>query len=345
MALTARKESILSSIVRNYIRTGEPMGSKSLCEELGGVSSATIRNEMSELDTLGYLAQPHTSAGRIPTDRAFRLYVDKLMEPHRLTEREREYLDSLIPDPNGDANLVLRRAAKALAELTRCAAVLTQEPDDDTRIHKIELIPMGNYTALLVLVTTTGAVHSRMFRFSASLSPELIDRFMVLAESRLIGTEVAAVQPAMLQTLVASAGELALELTPLISAFADLVSESSEARLELTGQSNLLMCGEFSPMRVREILDLFLRGDEVLTMLDVWHQDSGIILGSDTAYEALECSGMVVSRYRLPNRRTGYLGILGPLRMDYAVMLPSICYIADALGSAADGDHRKGQMI
>lgn len=344
MTLSTRKENILATIVRNYIRTGEPMGSKSLCEELGGVSSATIRNEMSELDALGYLAQQHTSAGRIPTEQAFRLYVDSLMVPHRLNQKEQDFLDSLVPSADGDVDRVLHRAAQVLSDLTRCAALLTVEPDPNTAIHKVELLPMSSHTALLVMVTSAGTVESRMFRFGAPLSATLIERFMHIADRHLIGTPLSSLQPAMLQTLIAGAGDLSLELTPLMSALADLVAESSQSRLELTGQSNLLMCGEFSPMRVREVIDLFLRSEEVLTMLDVWNKESGVILGGDTVYRALESSSMVVARYRLGGNHTGYLGILGPVRMDYAAMLPSICYFTEALERAFCGENKKGRI-
>ena len=333
MTLTPRKEAILATVVRNYIRNGEPVGSKSLCEELGGVSSATIRNEMNELDGLGYLAQPHTSAGRIPTDRAFRLYLDRLMTPRTLTEKEERLIDSLLPPEDNDSERTLRRTAKALADVTHCAAFYTVEAGSGIRIHKVELIPMSSRTALLVLVTSDGDVHSRMFHFQAPLTPALIERFLSLVDTKLIGLSVADVQPALLQTLVAGAGEFALPLTPLIAALADRIEETCEARIELVGQSNLLLCGEFSPMRVREILDLFLRREEVLTMLEVWRKDIGVLLGGETAYDALAATALAAARYRLPDHRTGYLGLLGPRRMDYGAVLPTLQYVTGVLGA------------
>ena len=333
MTLSPRKEAILATVVRNYIRSGEPVGSKSLCDELGGVSSATIRNEMSELDGLGYLAQPHTSAGRIPTDRAFRLYLDRLMKPRTLTEKEEHLLDSLLPPPDNDSERTLRRTAKALADVTHCAAFYTVEAGSGIRIHKVELIPMSSRTALLVLVTSDGDVHSRMFHFQIPLTPALIERFLSLVDTKLIGLNVADVQPALLQTLVAGAGEFALPLTPLIAALADRIEETCESRIELVGQSNLLLCGEFSPVRMREILDLFLRREEVLTMLEVWHKDIGVLLGGETAYDALAATALALARYRLPDHRTGYLGLLGPRRMDYSVVLPTLQYVTGVLGA------------
>ncbi len=328
MQLSQRKEDILVTIIRSYIRSGEPVGSKALCEELRSVSSATIRNEMSELSELGYLDQPHTSAGRIPTDRAFRLYIDRLMPLRSLSEKEKRALNMLLPDDDIYGERGLRRALKSLADATHCVALLTTE-SAGILVHKVELIPMGQHTALLVLVTTTGSVHSRMLRFASPLTDALIRRFIGVVEDGLVGTEVSAVQPAMLQTLVAGAGEYALELTPLLSALTELIRETGESKLELAGQSNLLMYGEFSPMRVREILDMFTR-DEMLSLLDMWHRDSGVILGGDTAYRALESSSIIVSRYKTDGR-SGYIGVIGPLRMDYEIMIPSINYLAGEL--------------
>lgn len=328
MELSRRKEDILATIIRSYIRSGEPVGSKALCEELRSVSSATIRNEMSELCELGYLDQPHTSAGRIPTDRAFRLYIDRLMTLRSLTDKEKNALDTLLPVDNDCDERSLRWALKSLADATHCVALLTSEATG-ILVHKVELIPMGQYTALLVLVTTTGSVQSRMLRFASPLTDALITRFINVVEKGLIGTEISAVQPAILQTLVAGSGEYALELTPLLSALTELISETGESKLELAGQSNLLMYGEFSPVRVREILEMFSR-NEMLSLLDMWNRDSGVILGSDTAYRALDTSSIIVSRYKT-DARSGYIGVIGPLRMDYDIMIPSINYLAGAL--------------
>ncbi len=345
MELSPRKENILATIVRTYIKTGDPVGSKTLCESLGSVSSATIRNEMSELAELGYLDQPHTSAGRIPTDRGFRLYIDKLMREHVLTENERCILDSFVPKASGDCELMLRRAAAALSSATRCLTLLTSETGDSTLIHKVELVAMSAHSALLVLITSSGTLHNRMFRFATPLSAALIERFTALVEKELIGTPVSSFQPALLQTLVAGAGEHAFVLTELMSALGELITETAEAKLELSGQSNLLEHEGFSVLKAREIFDLLNRRDEVLSLLETCKRDSGVILGCDTSYSALDKSGLVIARYRISDAHTGYIGIIGPLRMNYDVLVPSIKYFAGSLcASASHGDEVKGQI-
>ena len=333
MELTDRKQQILSTIVKAYVMTGEPVGSKALCESLGGISSATIRNEMSYLAEHGYLTQPHTSAGRIPTDRAYRLYIDRLMPRHSLSESERSHVQRLMPGSLGDSEQGVRSALHALSNATRCAAIITTQVASGTLIHRVELIPMGLGRALVVLVTSTGAVRSRLFGFSGQLTAAVINRFLELVENQLIGCELSLVHPATLQTLAAGAGEYALVLTPLIAALGELIEEASRSRLELVGETRLLSLGGLTLSKAHELFELFSRGDEVLAMLDAWGKESGVIIGGDTSYTALERSSLVLSRYKLGNTRSGYVGIIGPTRMDYEFILPCIEYFAQLLGS------------
>lgn len=339
MELSTRKENILASIVRSYIRTGDPVGSKALCEELGSVSSATIRNEMSELSEMGFLDQPHTSAGRVPTEQAFRFYIDRLMKRRDLTEQEKLAIESLIPVGDGDLEHALHRASAALSRATRCVSIVTSEADRGTLIHKVELIPLSRHSALIVLVTSTGVVKNRLFRFPEQLSSELISRFFRLVQDELVGTDIAAWHPAAIQTVAAKGG---VELSELLSAVGELISECAESRLELSGQSNLLSFDGFSAHRARQFFDLFARRDEVISMLDMWNRDAGVIFGADTSYSALEQSSLVVSRYRIGNAQTGYVGLIGPLRMDYELLLPSIKYFADKLNDSFPKDTVKG---
>lgn len=340
MELSERKKQILATIVRTYVQTGEPVGSKALCDSLGGVSSATIRNEMSYLAENGYLTQPHTSAGRIPTNRAYRLYIDSLMPKKLPNEALRAQLQSLLPDPSADGERALYAAASALSKATGCAALFTMQADSGTLIHKIELIPMGPSRALMVLVTSAGAVISRMCSFGVTLTGELISRFLSLVEDNLLGQELSSVQPATLQTIVAGAGSYALELTEPVSALGQLIEEVDKAKLQLVGETRLLSHPGITLSKAHELFELFSGGDEVLAMLDAWDKESGVILGGDTAYSALDRSSLVLAKYAM-GTTTGYIGIIGPTRMDYDSLLPGIEYFARLLGEF-NSQQRKG---
>ncbi len=332
MELSERKKKILATVVQSYIASGEPIGSKALCDILGGVSSATIRNDMSELSELGYLAQPHTSAGRIPTAQSYRLYIDRLMQRRPLTSEEREQLDSLLPEGALDGDRMLRIAARALWAATGCTAFATTQTASGTLIHRVELIPMVSGNVLLVLVTSTGEVRSRMFSLPCLLTEQMSNRFIKLVSDSLIGRQISDIHPAALQTLAVSS-EFALELTPLIWALGELIEETGEARLELAGEPRLMSYPEFSLQKAREILELASRPDEICALLDAWDKDSGVIIGSDTSFSALKGTSLVLARYRIGEAKTGYIGVIGPMRMDYGTLLPGMEYFAGLISA------------
>lgn len=327
MELSERKRALLIAVIRDYVHTGEPVGSKVLCDALGGLSSATIRNEMSDLADMGYLDQPHTSAGRVPTLKAFRLYIEALMQAADLPLGEQRAIATAIAD--GDN--ALSAAGTALAKLTGCAAITTRSADSSTTIHGIELMPMSLHSGLIVLVTSAGAVHSKLCRFSTMLTPQAVELFMKLTHEVLIGTELTAFSPASVQTLIASLGERGLELVPLVSALAGLIEQAGESQLSVYGQANLLGFREFSPQKARQIFDLFTRRDEVISLLS---RRTGVIFGGETCFDALDTSSLVVARYRMGDHsHTGYIGVIGPTRMNYDRIIPSINFAAELLGA------------
>ncbi len=342
MELSERKQRILATVVKSYIMNGEPVGSKALCDILGGVSSATIRNDMSELCELGYLAQPHTSAGRIPTAQSYRLYIDRLMKRHTLTAEEQDKIDALLPDGAQDGKRILRIAAQALSVATGCAAFATAQTASGALIHRVELIPMISGNVLLVLVTSTGEVRSRMFSLPCIMTEQMSRRFIGLVTENLIGRRISDIHPATLQTLAVSS-EFALELTPLVWALGELIEETGEARLETAGETRLMSCQEFSLGKAREIFELTSRPDELCALFDAWDNESGVIIGADTSYGALDRTALVLSRYRMGDAQTGYIGVIGPMRMDYGTLLPGIEYFASLISArSVTGESMKG---
>jgi len=178
MELGARKLKILQAVIEAYIQTGEPVGSKALCELLDvSVSSATIRNEMASLSELGLLEQPHTSAGRIPTQFGYRLYINELMKPKPLSDEEMRYIDRYLSEYADDPDLLLEKAAEMLAEMTKYAAISTTPTNRDATIQRIQLVQTGPHTAMLVLTTSTGAVKSKLFRTNYLLNSDILRMF------------------------------------------------------------------------------------------------------------------------------------------------------------------------
>ena len=200
-----RKLKILAAVVDEYVRTGEPVGSKSISKlENINVSSATIRNDMAALEQLGYLEQPHTSAGRVPTFKGYRLYIDKLMTPHDIPEEEKKMIDDMLGDKDTPEELLVQNAATALTEITHCAAVVTNAVPRFSVISKVEVIPTGKRLYVILLITSSGNIKNKACRLEFDLSHEQLDFFTHYIEENLSGVSVNELSEEMMDNMVAA---------------------------------------------------------------------------------------------------------------------------------------------
>ena len=339
MDLTPRKQDILSSIVNIYIENGEPVGSKLLCEIIGNVSSATIRNEMSDLVIMGLLDQPHTSAGRVPTAAGLHYYVRNLLGKCTINPSDKYLIDSILPIIASKDNM-LEAAAGALAEITHCASLITSEADHSTRIHTVELVPISTRTVILILITSAGNVISKKLHLKEALTEEGAASFIKEAKALLSGTELLAFNGSQTGKRIMSVlGEYAYEAAPLVSALNALINEAGSAEMKLNGQSNLMCYGGMSPITAREIFDLMSRRQTIMKLLNDCSSDhAGVIFGDETGYSVLGSSSIIAARYRLGGgTHFGYVGIIGPRRMNYERMIPCVEYFARGLGAIMNG--------
>ena len=272
MELGERKQKILTAVIDAYIRTGEPVGSKALVEMLdNAVSSATIRNEMAELSAMGYLEQPHTSAGRIPTAKAFRLYIDRLMRRQPLSEADRKGIDSLLSGASGDPERLIEEASQALAQATGCAAVTTTPAGQAAYIRRIEVLRASPRMAALLLMTGSGVLRTRVCRFGQDIDDETLERLSKALSASFSGAELSEVGLPQVQSLMAALGESGLLCAPALTAFYELVQESAEAEIRLAGQLNLLRYPDYDPGRARELLDFLaqIRDETGVTLTEL----------------------------------------------------------------------------
>ena len=212
MELVERKQKILTAIIDSYIQTGEPVGSKALVEMLGNaVSSATIRNEMAELASWGYLEQPHTSAGRIPTAKAFRLYIDHLMRRQALSDEDQKDIDDMLAGSAGDPERLIGEASQALAESTGCAAVSTTPSEQGAVIRRIEIMRVSSRSAALLLMTGSGVLRSRVCRFDGDVETDTLQMLCNVLTENFLGAQLTDIgaQPLAASRLRAGAGPVA----------------------------------------------------------------------------------------------------------------------------------------
>lgn len=330
--LNDRKLKVLAAIVELYIDSGEPVGSKAVVDRLDkSVSSATIRNDMTELTQLGMIEQPHTSAGRVPSQAGYRLYIDNLMHKYTLTEQDKAVIDDMLK-VNDSPEAFLENTSAALACLTNMAAMSTTPVALSATVTKIELLPMGSRSAVIVLLTSNGIMKSRLFRLNSPLTGDLINRFGQLVTKSIIGQKVSSITLPYIQTLAASTGDVAFDMIPILLSVYETAKEAGESGLCLKGQANLLIHPEYGGVRARELLEFLSQRELMMSVLRKHKGGVSVILGSESSQQALDGSSMLVTQYRIGEHEAGTIGILGPDRMDYSRLIPSIEYFALRVG-------------
>lgn len=333
MELGERKQRILAAIIDEYIRTGEPVGSKVVVEHLNqAVSSATVRNDMADLAALGYLDQPHTSAGRVPTAPAFRLYIDHLMHRKPLAEKSRQSIDHMLEGAASDPERLIEGASKALAEATGCAAVSTSPYEQEACIRRIEVMPMEGRSLALLLMTGSGTLRSRVCRTPHRLDTDGIRLIARALNDHFLGQPVSSIGLADVQGLLWSLGEYSLIAAPVLTGFYELVQEAAAADILLTGQLNLLQHPDYGLTHAKELLHFLGRRDLVADMLTAFPGGLKVVLGNESDRPELVGSSIIVTRYTLGDGSTGAIGLIGPLRMDYASAIPRLEYFANSVG-------------
>lgn len=332
MDFTPRKKIILSHIVKAHIANGEPVSSKLLSETSGlGLSPATIRNEMSELCEMGYLEQPHTSAGRIPTAAGYRLYVNGLLSHDQPEQPIKQSIDNIIEQVAKDPQNITALAGQALSNLTGLAAVSLTIPEEGAFVKRVELLPMGKRTALLVLVTSDGVARSRICKAGDSLTSTALTVFDRLIAKDVVGCSLSGFNGALLQTITAKSGEYGLVLMPLFAALFEMIDTVCQFELNLKGESNLYAhCSKESD--ARKIVDFISRRDAVLSILSEISAPVDVVFGDEFKIDALKPTSMVVANFGGGENRVGKIGVIGPTRMDYEDLIPSISYFAKQLG-------------
>jgi heat-inducible transcriptional repressor len=334
--LDSRKQQILKAVVADYTRTGVPVGSHALAVHLASWSSATIRNELANLVEVGYLLQPHTSAGRVPSDLGYRYYVDFLMEEEVVPVAVRRQMDPFFAQLPGGLEETLEVAARALALATDAVSMVTGPRDLGARLKHLDIISLEPRHALLLLVLEGNLIRQQPIVLSrpavqADLSA-LANRLNILLEG-LAAADIAAV------TVPAdeSAVSLWTEMVTAIIAFMESVDARQDTVVVHDGVRNLLNQPEFGDVgRFQEVLDL-LEEERVLgEMLAAIEMDHGtqIMIGRETGLEQLRQCSLVMTTYRVGDQRWGTLGVLGPTRMRYSQVAPRVRYVATRVGEA-----------
>lgn len=325
-----RRAAILGMIIDYYIKTGEPLGSKTMCEMLPySISSATIRNEMAALTAMGYLEQRHTSGGRVPTKAAYRYYVDNLMDAKRLTAYEKQLIAERLSTNASDPERLLADAAKLLSEVTGCAAFYSTVKDSLDCVQGVELIPAGGGKVMLVMLTLGGKIKSSVCTLQCRVDDEFKALFYSFTREYFIGTPLEEIDLSFIQSAAPALGLRVFDMLPLLSSLCSLCQEAADGSLMVYGETKLLSQTELEGS-VFNLL-MLLAGKEKLERLLVRFARSNInqslVLGDENPVYELNNTAMALARFDYNNSQIATLGIIGSLRIDYKTILPRVDYI------------------
>ena len=335
MELTERKKRILRVVIENYIETAEPVGSKTIAESSGlDISSATIRNEMADLEELGYLEQPHTSAGRIPSPKGYRLYVNELMDDYRLSIQETQRINQALHLKMAELDRVIDQAGRIVSQLTQYPAFALSSGMERVTIRRFDLLMVERSAFIIVVMTDTNVVRNRLVRLPSDLSEPQLQLLNTLLNTTFPGLTLEQITPELMRVAQHAAGE-SYGLISLVVSFAiEVLEELEHRKVHTSGIAHLLEHPEYRSLEKAQTLMSYLSEDADPARFPIPKGDPmSILIGPENVAEALKDTSVVVASYDIGEGMRGVIGVVGPTRMDYAKITARLSYLAQGLSS------------
>jgi len=333
MELSPRKKIILRAIVENYIETAEPVGSKAVAELTGlKVSPATIRNDMADLTELGYLEQPHTSAGRIPSPAGYRVYVNELMEAQMLSAQETESINMALQSKMAELDKVINEAGKLVSQMTQYPAFALATTNTRVTVKRYDLIMVDNNSFIAVIMTDSNVVRNKIIRLPSNLNQPQIQLLNTLLNSSFVGLTLTEITPQLMRMAQHAVGE-SYGLISLVVSFAmDVLQELESQSVHTAGLSSLFSHPEYQTIDKAQPLLEYLSDEIDPSQLPVPQTDQmKIIIGPENAVNELKDTSVVLASYDIGDNMRGVIGVVGPTRMDYAKVTARLAYFTDSL--------------
>ncbi len=334
MELTERKKKVLRSVVDLYIRTAEPVGSKAITELPDmQYSSATIRNEMADLTAMGYLEQPHTSAGRVPSAAGYRLYVDELMADYRLSMDETASINTAIEEKMQRVDKLVEKVAKLVSQATDLPAISVASRQAGATVRRFELILAGQGSVILVVMLSDEQVVNKLIKLPLNVTEEDLKILSAVLNATMTGIAADQFSQELLERVMNSAGAAA-SLVPIIMEFtAETLNRQGSTNMAVAGQMRLLGQPEYRDVdkaqRIMSSLD-----EEALANLPAVMQNTNgtqVLVGPENVAQELKDTSVVMTKFDIGDGMKGMIGVVGPTRMDYAKVTARLSYFAESL--------------
>jgi heat-inducible transcriptional repressor len=338
-AVSERAQHFLKALIERYIREGQPVGSRTLARDTGlDLSPATVRNVMADLEDLGLVSSPHTSAGRIPTITGFRMFIDSLLTVEDLKEQEVMQIRTHLLHGGNDSAGLLASASRLLSGITHMAGVVTIPRFDRTTFRQIEFLPLSEHRVLAILVTNAGEVHNRILHTHRNFDRAELDHAANFLNKSFAGQDMETVRERVLKELNDTREHFDKRMAQALKMAGEVVnaSESKDDCL-IAGQTNLMEFAELASLeQLRKLFDAFTEKREILHLLDQFQHAEGvqIFIGEESGYQLLNGCSVVTAPYQISEKVVGVLGVIGPTRMDYQRVIPVVDVTARILAAA-----------
>ena len=334
MELTERQKKVLRSLVELYIRTAEPVGSKAI-SALPDMkySSATIRNEMAELTTLGYLEQPHTSAGRVPSAAGYRLYVDELMADYRLSLDETKSISTAIDEKMQQVDQMMEKVARLVSQATQLPAISMASRQAGASVKRYDLILAGHASVILVLLLSTDEVVNKLIKLPVTVTETDLKLLSAVLNAAATGLTCDQMSEELLDRVMNSAGD-ASPLVPVILDFtAEALRRQGNANMAIAGQSRLLGLPEYRDVDKAQRVLASIDEDALSNLPAVMQNEHGtkVLVGPENVASELKDTSVVMTKFDIGDGMQGMIGVVGPTRMDYAKVTARLSYFAESL--------------
>lgn len=340
MAISERKKKILAAVVEEYIRTAEPVGSKAIAQTAGlGCSSATIRNELAELVNMGYLEQPHTSAGRVPTPMGYRMYVNELMQMQKLSLEETE-------DINRRLNTRLQELDDTISQVSRLASQLTDYPAlaltarSAVTIKRFDIIYVDANTFIIVAMMSNNTVKNKLVRLPVSVNEGLMKKLSSLFNANFTGISEDQITPLLINSTERAADDT-MGITSVIASFAiEILVDADKPLAFVTGENRLLNQPEYrDPDKAHRLMSYLSTGGHILPPADnmTGSEEVRVLIGPENVAEELKDSSVVIASYDAGDNTRGLIGVVGPTRMDYSAVAAKLSFLAAGLSRRLGG--------
>ena len=331
MELTERKRQILKVVVEDYIRSAEPVGSKAIAARMGGsVSSATIRNELADLVDLGYLEQPHTSAGRVPSPKGYRLYVNELMEQQKLSIAETEKINQSLHIKMEELDRVISQAGRAVSSFVNYPAYVAAAGKKRMTARRFDLLPVDERSCIVVMMMSDSRVKSQLLRLQLKVDLEQLPALVGVLNSHFTGISTEEMNQRLMDIAEQVPPQLFLLLSQTVGYAVDALDEAGQREIITAGANQLLKLPEFRDAdKAHELMSFLSDSKENLPMPE--DGPMKILIGPENVSEALKDTSVVVASYDIGDDMRGLIGVVGPTRMDYATVAARLSGFAEGL--------------